>query len=71
MSDDAAYIYSTWGFGYIHEMELLPEAGFHPPEVIRGPLRTSRLVEGDRTRSWTPGDIADSLVADSGLIGDC
>jgi imidazolonepropionase-like amidohydrolase len=35
VSDDAAYIYNTWGFGYIHEMELLQEAGFHPLEVIR------------------------------------
>ena len=35
-SDDAAYIYNTWGFGYIHELELLQEAGFHPLEVIRG-----------------------------------
>jgi imidazolonepropionase-like amidohydrolase len=36
VSDDAAYIYNTWGFGVIHEMELLQEAGFHPLEVIRG-----------------------------------
>src|SRR5690606_26315723 len=32
---DAGYIYSTYGFGYIHELELLQEAGFHPLEVIR------------------------------------
>ena len=35
VSDDAAYIYNTWGFGIIHEMTLLQEAGFHPLEVIR------------------------------------
>jgi hypothetical protein len=35
-SDDAAFIYNTWGFGYIHELELMQEAGFHPLEVIRG-----------------------------------
>ena len=35
VSDDASYIYNTWGFGVIHEMELLQEAGFHPLEVIR------------------------------------
>jgi imidazolonepropionase-like amidohydrolase len=35
VSDDAAYIYNTWGFGYVHEMTLLQEAGFHPLEVIR------------------------------------
>ena len=35
VSDDAAFIYNTYGFGVIHEMELLQEAGFHPLEVIR------------------------------------
>ena len=35
VSDDAAYIYNTWGFGVVHEMTLLQEAGFHPLEVIR------------------------------------
>jgi imidazolonepropionase-like amidohydrolase len=32
---DAGFIYSTYGFGYIRELELLQEAGFHPLEVIR------------------------------------
>ena len=34
-SADAAFIYNTYGFGNIHEMELLQEAGFHPLEVIQ------------------------------------
>ena len=34
-SSDAGFIYNTYGFGYIHEMELLQEAGFHPLEVIQ------------------------------------
>ncbi len=33
-SDDG-FIYQTYGFGYIRELELLREAGFHPLEVIR------------------------------------
>lgn len=32
---DNGYIYETYGFGYIRELELLREAGFHPLEVIR------------------------------------
>jgi hypothetical protein len=32
---DAGYIYKIYGFGYIRELELLQEAGFHPLEVIR------------------------------------
>jgi imidazolonepropionase-like amidohydrolase len=34
-SSDAGYIYNTYGFSTIQEMELLQEAGFHPLEVIR------------------------------------
>ncbi|MEO7489458.1 MAG: hypothetical protein ABIU77_20250, partial [Ferruginibacter sp.] len=33
-SDDG-FIYETYGFGYIRELEMLREAGFHPLEVIR------------------------------------
>ena len=36
VSSDAGYIYNTFGFSTIEEMELLQEAGFHPLEVIRG-----------------------------------
>lgn len=32
---DNGYIYQTYGFGYIRELELMREAGFHPLEVIR------------------------------------
>jgi imidazolonepropionase-like amidohydrolase len=34
-SADAGYIYNTYGFGNIHELELLQEAGFHPLEVFQ------------------------------------
>lgn len=32
---DNGFIYQTYGFGYIRELEMLREAGFHPLEVIR------------------------------------
>ena len=32
---DSGFIYKLYGFGYIEELELLQEAGFHPLEVIR------------------------------------
>jgi hypothetical protein len=35
LGSDSGYIYNLYGFGYIQEMELLREAGFHPLEVIR------------------------------------
>ena len=35
VGSDAGFIYSTYGFANILEMEMLQEAGFHPLEVIR------------------------------------
>lgn len=32
---DSGFIYNLYGFGYIRELELLREAGFHPIEVVR------------------------------------
>ncbi len=32
---DAGYIYKIYGFGYVRELELLQEAGFHPLEVLK------------------------------------
>lgn len=32
---DAGFIYASYGFGYVRELEMLQEAGFHPLEVIR------------------------------------
>ena len=33
--DDAGFIYQMYGFGFIRELELLQEAGFHPIDVIQ------------------------------------
>jgi hypothetical protein len=32
---DPGYIYQTWGFAYVSELEMLQEAGFTPLEVIQ------------------------------------
>jgi imidazolonepropionase-like amidohydrolase len=32
---DSGFIYKTYGFGYVEEMELLREAGFSPLEIVR------------------------------------
>lgn len=32
---DSGFIYNLYGFGFIRELELLQEAGFHPLEVIQ------------------------------------
>ncbi len=33
--DDAGFIYTLYGFGFLRELELLQEAGFHPLDVIQ------------------------------------
>ncbi len=35
VGSDPGFIYQTWGFSYILELEMLQEAGFSPLEVIR------------------------------------
>jgi imidazolonepropionase-like amidohydrolase len=32
---DSGFIYQTYGFGFVNELEMLQEAGFHPLEVIQ------------------------------------
>jgi imidazolonepropionase-like amidohydrolase len=41
---DPGYIYQTWGFGYILELEMLQEAGFSPLEVLQ-----AATINGART----------------------
>lgn len=35
VGSDPSYIYQTWGFAYVGELEMLQEAGFSPLEVIQ------------------------------------
>ena len=70
VSADAAYIYNTYGFGNIHEMELLQEAGFHPLEVVQAatynPAKTlaeswGRPIDRGHVRA---GMLADLVIVD-------
>jgi hypothetical protein len=68
-SDDAAYIYNTWGFGYVHELNLLQEAGFHPLEVIRG--ATKHAAEALFEPSGRPiefGVVKPGMLADMVIV---
>jgi imidazolonepropionase-like amidohydrolase len=62
--EDAGYIYSTYGFGYIQELELLREAGFHPLEVIRAAtLDGAKILGAERDiGSIQVGKKADLLI---------
>jgi hypothetical protein len=61
---DSGYIYQTYGFAYVREMELLQEAGFHPLEVVRAAtLHGARALGMDaEIGSIEPGKLADLVV---------
>jgi hypothetical protein len=44
--EDAGFIYKMYGFGYLRELELHEEAGFHPLEVIQHATGNSAKVLG-------------------------
>ncbi len=64
VGEDAGYIYSTYGFGYIQELELLREAGFHPLEVINAAtLQGAKIIGIDgETGSVQVGKRADLVI---------
>jgi imidazolonepropionase-like amidohydrolase len=69
VSDDAAYIYNNWGFGIIHEMELLQEAGFHPLEVIRAAtMHGAEALHEPSGRPLEFGIVRPGMLADLILI---
>ncbi len=62
---DAGFIYSTYGFAYPMEMELLQEAGFHPLEVIR-----SATMYGAQTLFKPSGKPIEYGVVKVGMLAD-
>ncbi len=63
---DNGFIYQLYGFGFIRELELLREAGFHPLEVIRSAtLYAAQALGVDKeTGSIEVGKLADLCVVD-------
>jgi len=45
---DSGFIYQTYGFSYILELEMLQEAGFHPLEVIQSATMNGALTLHER-----------------------
>jgi imidazolonepropionase-like amidohydrolase len=66
LGSDSGYIWKIYGFGYIREMELLQEAGFHPLEVIRAAtFHGAQVVNmADRIGSIRAGKLADLVVTE-------
>jgi imidazolonepropionase-like amidohydrolase len=64
LGSDSGYIWKLYGFGYIREMELLQEAGFHPLEVLRAATIHGAQVLNmdDEIGSIRPGKLADLVI---------
>jgi imidazolonepropionase-like amidohydrolase len=67
---DSGFIYQTYGFGYINELEMLQEAGFHPLEVVQAATMNGAmtLVEPKKARLdfgiVRQGMLADLVIVD-------
>jgi imidazolonepropionase-like amidohydrolase len=62
---DPGFIWQTWGFGYILELELLREAGFAPLEVIQ-----AATINGARTLEEPKGREPDFGLVRVGMRAD-
>ena len=64
---DSGFIYQLYGFGYIRELELLREAGFHPLEVIRAATLNGAEALG---MEGEIGSVEVGKLADLVIIGE-
>jgi imidazolonepropionase-like amidohydrolase len=62
---DSGFIYQTYGFGFINELEMLQEAGFHPLEVVQ-----AATMNGALTLTSPKGRQPDFGVVREGLLAD-
>jgi imidazolonepropionase-like amidohydrolase len=69
---DNGYIYQTYGFGYIRELELLREAGFHPLEVIRSATLYGAQALGMEKEIGTVevGKLADFVIVEENPLAN-
>src|SRR3954465_15103003 len=62
---DSGFIWKTYGFAYIEELELLREAGFSPLEIIR-----SATVGAAKAPPEPKGEAAPMGVVRPGMLAD-
>lgn len=67
LGSDAGYIYKLYGFGYIQEMEMMREAGFHPLEIFQSASLKGAEVLGvdDQLGTIEVGKLADMVIVDA------
>lgn len=62
---DSGFIYQTYGFGYVNELEMLQEAGFHPLEVIQ-----AATMNGALTLAEPKGQAPEFGMVRAGMLAD-
>ena len=65
VGSDPGYIYQTWGFSYIQELEMLQEAGFSPLEVIQ-----AATINGAREIFEPTGQEPPFGIVRAGMLAD-
>lgn len=67
LGSDAGYIYKLYGFGYIQEMEMFREAGFHPLEIFQSAsLKGAEVLDMDeKLGTIEVGKLADMVLVDA------
>ena len=66
---DSGFIYQTYGFGYINELEMLQEAGFHPLEVIQAATMNGAItLEEPKGRAPEFGVVRAGMLADMVIV---
>ncbi|WP_128892278.1 amidohydrolase family protein [Erythrobacter sp. HKB08] len=69
VGSDPGYIYQTWGFAYVGEMEMLQEAGFTPLEVIQAAtINGARELYEPKGTEPPMGRIAPGKLADLVIV---
>jgi imidazolonepropionase len=72
VGSDSGFMYQTYGFGLVRELELLQEAGFTPLEVLRAATTWGAELLGieDDVGTLEVGKLADILVHDENPLND-
>lgn len=71
VGSDAGFIYQTYGFTTIQELEMLQEAGFHPLEVIRAAtLHGAEEIFHPLKKPIEYGVVREGLLADMIIIDE-
>ena len=69
VGSDPGYIYQTWGFSYIGELEMLQEAGFTPLEVIQAAtINGAREIYAPRGEEPPFGIVRTGMLADLVIV---